>query len=118
MTGTIEELPPYRRQKGDRNLAATIAISRLSFRLLRHPDLESLDIARREAEAWAATMPDLDHSDAQLLAWIHTYPPRLGTSMRRLLESSMLGAAPAPSSSSSWTTRGRGPREPDRRRHR
>ena len=95
VTGTIEELPPYRREKGDRNLAATIAISRLAFTLLRRPDLDSLDVARRDAERWAATMPDLARAeDAELLEWIQTYPPRLGASMRRLLESSMLGAAP------------------------
>jgi len=95
VSGTIEELPPYRREKGDRNLAASVAVSKLCFRLLRHPDLESLDVARRDAEAWAATVPDLRQApDADLLAWIRTYPPRLGASMRRLLESSMLGTAP------------------------
>ena len=95
VTGTIEALPPYRRQKGDRNLAATIAISRMSVTLLRRPDLAALDVARHDAEAWAATMPDLgDAPDAELLTWIRTYPARLGASMRRLLESGMLGAAP------------------------
>ena len=95
VTGTIEELPPYRRAKGDRNLAATLAIAKMGVRLLRHPDLERLDGARRDAEAWAATMPDLQGaSDDDLLAWVRTYPPRLGESMQRLLESGMLGAAP------------------------
>ena len=93
--GLVEDLPPYRREKGDRNLAATVAITRYSAGLLRHPDLTFLDTARRDATAWLASMPDLERaSDAALVEWVRTYPPRIGASMRRLLEASMLGAAP------------------------
>ena len=93
--GLVEGLPPYRRQKGDRNLLATLAITRYSLGLLRRPDLAFLDDARRDAEAWLATMPDLGTAaDDELLSWVLTYKPRIGDSMRRLLQASMLGAAP------------------------
>src|SRR5204863_2253165 len=73
----------------------TLAITRYSLGLMRRPDLTFLDEARRDAEAWLATMPDLDAaSDDELLAWVLTYKPRIGDSMRRLLQASMLGAAP------------------------
>ena len=105
VTGTIEELPPYRREKGDRNLAATVAISRLAFTLLRRPDLDSLDVARRDAERWAATMPDLAGADdAELLEWLQTYPPRLGSEHAAPARSRACSAPRhAPSSSSSWS---------------
>ena len=93
--GAVGELPPYRRQKGDRNLLATLALARLSARLLRRPDIAALDEARRDALAWASTMPPLaTAADAALLAWAASYPPRVGASMRRLLESGSLSAAP------------------------
>ncbi|MGH9086304.1 MAG: PEP-utilizing enzyme [Acidimicrobiales bacterium] len=93
--GLVADLPPYRREKGDRNLWASLAIARYSAGLLQHPDLTFLDAARRAATAWLGTMPDLERAaDEVLLEWIRTYPPRIGASMRRLLEASMLGAAP------------------------
>ena len=48
-----------------------------------------------DAQAWLATMPDLEGaSNAELLDWLRTYPPRQGASMKRLLRSSMLATAP------------------------
>jgi phosphohistidine swiveling domain-containing protein len=95
VTGTVGELPPYRREKGDRNLAATFALMRRGLRLLRAPDLTFLDEARRDAEAWVGTLPELaTATDADLLAWLRTYPPRLGASMRRLLDAGMISVAP------------------------
>ena len=94
VSGVVEAMPPYVPAKGDRNLWATLAMVRFSLELLRVPDLGFLDEARRDAEAWAATLPDLaTATDDELLAWIETYPPRLGASMRRLLEASSIGAA-------------------------
>ena len=96
VTGTVEELPPYRRQKGDRNLAATLAISRLSFTPAPppRPRQPRRGAARRRGAGRPRCPTSTQAADAELLAWMHTYPPRLGASMRRLLESSMLGAAP------------------------
>ena len=95
VTGTAGELPPYRPEKGDRNLRATLALLRRGGGLLRFPDLRFLDEARRDAEAWRATMPDLPSAtDAELVAWLGTYPPRLGASMRRLLEAAMITVLP------------------------
>jgi pyruvate,water dikinase len=68
---------------------------RRGVRLLRSPDLTFLDDARRDAEAWVATLPDpATAPDDELLAWLQTYPPRLGASMRRLLDAGMLSVAP------------------------
>ena len=95
MLGSSGELPPYRRQKGDRNLAATLAIAKVGFTLLRNPDLDGLDTAQRDAEDWAARCRALEHAaHTALLDWIHTYPPRLAASMQRLLDTGMLGATP------------------------
>ena len=93
--GGATDMPPYRRAKGDRNLIASLMICRLVFKLMRRPDLTPLDRARAEAQRWLASMPDLDTaSDAQLRAWLDTYPPRLAASMKRLLEFGALVAAP------------------------
>ena len=44
--GEVTDLPPYRPAKGDRNLVASLALSRYVARLLRSPDLP---VARRSA---------------------------------------------------------------------
>jgi len=95
VSGAVGELPPYRRAKGDRNLVATLHLARTSGRLLRRPDLTLLDAARRDAMRWLATMPDLDHAPTSaLVEWIHSYPPRIGASMKRLLQFSGMATAP------------------------
>ena len=93
--GSVEGLTPYRRATGDRNLLASLQITRGTLRMLRRPDLAPLDDARRDAQAWLATMPDLESAPtAELIDWVRTYPPRQGASMKRLLQSGMLAAAP------------------------
>jgi pyruvate,water dikinase len=95
MMGEIPDLPPYRRAKGDRNLLATLALSRYVVRMLRSPRLDTLDEARNEAQAWLATMPDLPTApDHELLGWLDTFPPRQSASMHRLLRFSALAGAP------------------------
>ena len=95
VAGAVDELPPYRRAKGDRNLIASLVVARRAFDLLRRPDLTPLDEARRGAEAWLTTMPDLEAaSTPELLVWIRTYPPRIGASMKRLLQFSGMATAP------------------------
>ena len=93
--GEVTGLPPYRRAKGDRNVIASLALSRYVLRLLRSPDLVRLDEARRDAQTWLATMPELDSAtDQQLLSWLETFPPRQAASMSRLLQFSALAGAP------------------------
>ncbi len=93
--GEVTDVPPYRRARGDRNLIATLTLSRYVLKLLRSPDLGPLDLARADARAWLATMPDLrSATDEQLLRWLASYPPRQAASMKRLLEFSMLAGAP------------------------
>ncbi len=93
--GAVEDIPAYVPAKGDRNLAATLRITGSSVRLLRRPDLAPLDAARRDAQDWLRTMPDLAAgTDAQLLQWLTTYPPRIGASMQRLLRSGLVASAP------------------------
>jgi rifampicin phosphotransferase len=95
MMGEVPDLPPYRRAKGDRNLMATLALSRYVVRLFRSPRLDTLDAARADAQAWLATMPDTaTAADDELLAWLGAYPGRIAASMRRLLRFSALAAAP------------------------
>jgi pyruvate,water dikinase len=93
--GEVTDVPPYRPARGDRNLIATLTLSRYVLKLLRSPDLGPLDLARADAHAWLATMPDLrSSSDEQLLGWLESFPPRQAASMKRLLEFSMLAGAP------------------------
>lgn len=93
--GEVADVPPYRRAKGDRNLLATLTLSRHVVRLLRRPDLAPLDVARTDAQAWLLTMPDLEAaSDEKLLQWLEPFALRQGASMKRLLQVSMLAGAP------------------------
>jgi rifampicin phosphotransferase len=94
--GLVADVPPYRRARGDRNLIASVRVSRYTLGLFRRPDLSPLDGARRDAEAWLRAMPDLDRAPTEeLIEWIRaTYPPRIGASMKRLLQFSMMAAAP------------------------
>ena len=93
--GEVPDLPPYRRAKGDRNLLASLALSRYVVRMLRSPDLDALDTARSQAQDWLASMPHLHTaSDHVLLDWLATFPPRQAASMRRLLHYSGLASAP------------------------
>ena len=93
--GTVEGVPPYRRAKGDRDLLATLKISRFLMKVLRDPDLAPLDAARSDAAAWIASIPDLaTATDDELLAVVHAYPARLAASMKRLLHFSMIAGGP------------------------
>lgn len=93
--GTADGLPPYRRSKGDRNPLASLRVTGFLAKILRHPDLSELDVARASANAWVASMPPLaTASDEDLLAFVHTYPPLLRASMKRLLHFSMIAGGP------------------------
>ncbi|MGI9603892.1 MAG: PEP-utilizing enzyme [Acidimicrobiales bacterium] len=93
--GETGDLPPYRRAKGDRNLIASLAIARRTSTLLRRPDLAPLDQARTEAQAWLASMPDLETgTDDELVGWLRTFVPRQAESMRRLAQGAMFSGAP------------------------
>ena len=93
--GDVPGLPPYVRSPGDRSLRASTRVVRHIIRLVRRLDLSPLERARAEARSWLASMPDLPSaSDADLLAWLRTYPQRQGDSMRRLLSSSMAAGVP------------------------
>ena len=93
--GEVTDVPPYRRAKGDRNLIASLTLSRYVLKMMQSPDLGALDLARTDARDWLATMPDLRlASDDQLLHWLGTFAPRQAASMKRLLQFSMLAGAP------------------------
>jgi rifampicin phosphotransferase len=93
--GSVTDMPPYRRAKGDRSVRASLRLTRYLVTMMRSPDLQPLDRARLDAREWLATMPDLrTAADDELLEWLYTYPPRIGASMRRLLFFSGLAAAP------------------------
>ncbi len=93
--GDIVGVPAYERARGDRNLVASLRLARYAVRLMRLPDLTSLDRARTEARDWLATMPDLsDASDDELLQYLRTFPQRQGASMKRLLGWGGVAGAP------------------------
>ena len=88
-------IPPHHRKKGDRNLLATLQLTRYAFSLLRQPSLKPLATARADATRWLTTMPSLrDATDDELLSWLRTFPPRQGASMQRLLQWSGVAGAP------------------------
>ncbi len=93
--GKVEGMPPYRPSKGDRNLLATARVTKFLMRILRNPDLTSLDSARGDAQAWVGSMPDpVIGTNDELLAFVVEYPNRLAESMKRLLHFSMIAAGP------------------------
>jgi len=92
--GTLDDLPPYRPAKGDRNVVASCKLMVFLATVLRHPDLSSLDRAHADAIAWLAESPDLHAAgDEELIAYVRRYPARLGENMQRLLWFSMIGAS-------------------------
>jgi pyruvate,water dikinase len=93
--GDVDDLPPYAQRPGDRNLLASARIGVSTLTYLRHPDLADLERARASAISWLASFPPLGTcSDADLLALLHSYPPRLAESMKRLLVAGMYAALP------------------------
>ncbi len=93
--GTVEGLPPYRPQPGDRSLRASVKVTRFLTSVLRQPDLTPLDQSRASARGWLTSSPDVETaSDDELLAFARSYPPRLAESMKRLLSFGMIAAGP------------------------
>lgn len=74
----VNDAPPYRPMSGDRSLAATLRMSRWAMRALRRPDLSVVDEARRRADAWVASLPDVrTASDDELLVLVPTFTARI-----------------------------------------
>ncbi|MDP1806918.1 MAG: hypothetical protein Q8K72_17215, partial [Acidimicrobiales bacterium] len=95
VSGVVTDLPAYRRQRGDRSLRASLRIMRSTGRLLRRPDLTTVDAAQADAVAWLSTQPDVDTAPtAELLTWLRAFPARQGASMHRLLSEGMTSSAP------------------------
>ena len=93
--GTMDGLPPYDPQPGDRSLRASLRVTRFLTTALRKPDLTPLDDARSSAQRWLATAPDAaTATDDELIAFARGYPPRLADSMKRLLWFGMIAAVP------------------------
>jgi rifampicin phosphotransferase len=93
--GDMVGAPAYEPQPGDRNLRATLSLAKSTVAMLRKPDISWLDVARRDAIDWLATLPALQSAtDDELVAWVRTYPHRLATSLARLLRASGLAAVP------------------------
>ena len=119
--GEVTDVPPYRRAKGDRNLIATLTLSRYVLKLLRSPDLDPLELARADARAWLATMPDVrSASDEQLLGWLRHVPAASSREHEAAPASSACsrGRPEACSTASSPARRATGDGEPHRGRHR
>ncbi len=74
----VNDAPPYRPMPGDKSLGATLRLSRWAMRTLFRPDLGAVEEARRRADAWVASLPDVaTASDAELLALVPTFTARI-----------------------------------------
>ncbi len=74
----VSDAPRYRRQPGDRSLAASLRLSRWALSTMRRPDMRVVDAARDRADAWVASLPDTSSAtDAELLALVPTFGERI-----------------------------------------
>ncbi len=77
----VSDAPPYQKRPGDRSLGASLRMSRWAVGTLRRPDTPLIVVARRRADAWVASLPDVrSASDADLLALVPTFTARLAES--------------------------------------
>jgi rifampicin phosphotransferase len=74
----VSDAPPYCRQPGDRSVGASLRLSRWAIETLRRPDTGAIDEARRRADAWVASLPDVHSaSDAELLTLVSSFSARI-----------------------------------------
>ena len=74
----VSDAPPYRPQRGDRNLGASLRLSRWAMRTLRRPDTGAIDEARYRADAWVASLPAIGAAtDAELLDLVSSFSARI-----------------------------------------
>ncbi|MEY2420679.1 MAG: rifampicin phosphotransferase [Acidimicrobiaceae bacterium] len=94
MFGT-SDAPPYRRQRGDRNIVATVRLAKMMVRTVRGPDFSWLRAEREETRSWVASRPaPASASEADLLATVADGAERFTPHMRSLLlASAYTGAA-------------------------
>ena len=84
--------PPYRPQRGDRDLRATARLTRLMLRTARGPSFDWLAAERRAVDGWAAARPPAaGATEPELLATIDQGAERLVGLMRSLLLASSYG---------------------------
>ena len=70
----VSDAPPYRAQRGDRSLRASLRLARWAMRTLRRPDTGSVEAARVRADAWVASLPEVGAAtDAELLALVPSF---------------------------------------------
>ena len=95
MFGT-SDAPPYRRQRGDRNLRATARLMRFMTGVLRGPDFAWLSQERADLQDWIASRPKPRHaSNEELLATVDQGAVQLTPHMRSLLLASVYGGVAA-----------------------
>jgi rifampicin phosphotransferase len=70
MFGTYDA-PPYKRRRGDRNVLASVRLLRSVINVIRTPPLRGFEQARRDSDAFIASLPNLTTAtDAELLSAI------------------------------------------------
>ena len=90
------DAPPYRAQRGDRNLPATARLGRLMVRALRGPDFGWLREERDDVMRWAASRPDgAAATEEELLNTVDQGAARFGPLMRSLILASAFGGMAA-----------------------
>lgn len=94
VAGLSDDAPTHRPRPGDRNLLATIRGAWLMASRLLRPDISEVDAARAATDQWRAGLPDPGtRSDAELIEFVRSYPPRFADGMRLLLLTSGFAAA-------------------------
>ena len=90
------DAPPYRRQKGDRNLRASARLMRFMLGTLKRPDFSWLQHERSETHAWVAAQPQpASASNEELFATVQAGAERFAPLMRSLLLASASNGGPA-----------------------
>jgi phosphohistidine swiveling domain-containing protein len=94
VAGLSDDAPAHRPQPGDHSLKATLHGSWVMGNKLLRPDISEVDDARVATDRWRAGLSDPTlRSDAELIEFVRSYPPRFSDGMRLLLLISGFAAA-------------------------
>ncbi len=94
MAGIATGAPPYRRRRGDRNVAATVRGTWVLSRNLFWPDISEVDEARTSSQRWRANLPSAETmTDGALIDLVRQLPSRFENGMAQLLYSSAFAGA-------------------------
>jgi hypothetical protein len=83
IAGLSDDAPVHRPRPGDRSVKATVRGSWVMGAKLLRPDICDVAAARVATDRWRAGLPDpKNQSDAELIEFVRSYPPRFSDGMR------------------------------------